>query len=212
MTSSEQEGVIKYQLAFSHVEPHWTYTDIKHLNAWRTILDQLGLVGQHPQRYDGYGFGNISIRYAGGFLISGTQTGLIRQMSVSDYSYVSHCVVEDNKVIAEGVVQPSSESMTHGVIYQNTPHINCVLHVHSPEIWHCSHDLGLEQTDAEIPYGTVLMAESVAELIQSYPENKKPVFCMLGHEDGVVAYGRTLKEAGLALVDVLSKALSRVQS
>ena len=56
-----EEGVIRFDLEFTAVSPV-TIPALDELNAWRRILRQLGLIGQDPSRYGGYGFGNISRR------------------------------------------------------------------------------------------------------------------------------------------------------
>jgi hypothetical protein len=70
---AETEGVIKFNLTFPTERVKGI--DVVELSAWRTVLKGQGLLGQIPGRFDGYGFGNISHRCAGGFVISGTQTG-----------------------------------------------------------------------------------------------------------------------------------------
>jgi hypothetical protein len=78
----EQEGVIKFQLHYTPtavlpLPVDELNTAVSALNAWRTLCLRLGVIGQNPTRYEGYGFGNISQRRGstGNFLISGTQTG-----------------------------------------------------------------------------------------------------------------------------------------
>lgn len=79
---SEIEGVIKYN--FDYIESaSFDFVDLKELSAWRKVLFLLKLIGQDPERYDGFSYGNVNrrlnskekSRYAGEYLISGTQTG-----------------------------------------------------------------------------------------------------------------------------------------
>lgn len=56
-----EEGVIRFGLEFTAAAPV-SIPCLGELNAWRRILWQLGLIGQDPGRYGGYGFGNISRR------------------------------------------------------------------------------------------------------------------------------------------------------
>ena len=53
-----EEGVIRFDLEFTAAPPV-TIPGLDELNAWRRILRQLGLIGQDPDRYGGYGFGNL---------------------------------------------------------------------------------------------------------------------------------------------------------
>jgi len=120
----QAEGVIKFDLAFSSAPAVHPET-LRELNAWRRILWQLALVGQDPQRYGGYGFGNVSQRLAPfdaepgrrAFIISGTQTGGLATLDASAYCTVTQHDPRRNQIAAAGPVRPSSESLTHAMIY-----------------------------------------------------------------------------------------------
>lgn len=184
------------------------------LAAWREILVKLGLVGRIPAAYDGAGFGNVSARVgapsaphgARSFLITGTQTGGLPCAGLDDLCLVRTYDWRRNRVSSEGPTQPSSESMTHGALYDQGPHIRFVFHGHSPALWRAAASLGLPVTDPSVPYGTPQMAEEVARLYRSTRLPSLGVFAMGGHEDGVVAFGRSPDEAGQALLLWLSRA------
>ena len=55
------EGVIKYQLAFTP-GPALAASLLAELIAWQRILHALGLLGRDPERYGGLAYGNLSIR------------------------------------------------------------------------------------------------------------------------------------------------------
>ncbi|MBV2130971.1 class II aldolase/adducin family protein [Arsukibacterium indicum] len=207
---AEQEGVIKYQLNYQPADV-LSAADIVQLNCWRHIMLQLGMLGQDPARYDNYGFGNISQRYNNThqFIISGSQTGGISNMTAADYALVSECVPEQNRISALGQIKPSSEAMTHGQLYLLSNDINFVIHAHCPQIWHQATALNLPQTRAEVPYGTVAMADEVAGLFTKTDLLQTGVFTMAGHEDGVVAFGSTAAEAGQRLISCYAAALGR---
>ena len=60
---AETEGTIKF--AYDLQAPETPMLDdaaIGPLRAWRTVLRRLGMLGQEKARYDGYGFGNMSVR------------------------------------------------------------------------------------------------------------------------------------------------------
>ena len=203
------EGVIQFRLDWHQAGT--IHTDLASLNAWRDILWKLGLIGEDPARYDGYGFGNVSRRHGKDdrFIISGTQTGHIEHLSPEHYALVTRFDVASNSVSAEGPVKPSSESMTHGVIYALHEDINCILHVHSPDIWQAAEALGLPSTDASVPYGTPAMAEEVKRLFTDTEVTQAGIFSMAGHRDGIVAFGDSEQQAGLVLVSTLAQCLSR---
>ncbi|MEF3075309.1 class II aldolase/adducin family protein [Methylobacter sp. Wu1] len=205
----EQEGVIKYRLSHTQqpIDPALSLTEI---NAWRTVLFRLGLIGQCADRYDNIGFGNISRRLepsSSQFIISGTQTGHIEFLKSKHYCLVTEAEPKRNWLQSRGLCQPSSESLTHASVYAQDPAIQAVIHVHSPEIWRHTKSLDLPHTSADIAYGTVEMTVAVEQLFQSGSLQQASLFTMLGHEDGVIAFGNTLQAAALELIKQLSLAL-----
>lgn len=217
---SEQEGVIKFQLDYAVSRFEQTIEQFDGLNAWRNVCIKLGLIGQDPNRYDGYGFGNISMRVAGvepspngmaPFLISGTQTGGIDPLTLEHYALVTSCWPTENRVVAQGPWKPSSESMTHGVVYGLNPDIQCVIHVHSPHIWHAVIRQNLPATGEEVPYGTPAMAAAVQQLYRDTGLPKHKVFAMRGHADGVVVFGGSLADAGTRLVSTYVEAIQLIK-
>lgn len=207
---AEQEGVIKFQLQYQQ-QAALTAADVAELNSWRTVMLQLGMLGQTPTRYDNYGFGNISQRYGPGeqFIISGSQTGGIASMTAADYALVTQCQPAQNRIVALGETKPSSEAMTHGQLYQLSGDIHFVIHAHCPAIWQQAGALGLAQTSADVPYGTVAMTEEVARLFAHSSVLQQGIFTMAGHEDGVVAFGVTAVAAAQRLISCYASALKR---
>jgi ribulose-5-phosphate 4-epimerase/fuculose-1-phosphate aldolase len=206
-----EEGVIRFDLEFTVASPV-AVPALDEINAWRHILRQLGLVGQDSKRYGGYGFGNISRRLPPydapknhrPFIISGSQTGHLTELSASGFATVSDYDVRRNRVVATGPVKPSSESLTHGSVYNENNYIRVIFHVHSPEIWRCASLLNLAATDASAPYGTPAMAQEVERLFEAVDHTDSGIFVMGGHEDGVIAFGHTLDEVGGVLVRTLA--------
>ncbi len=184
------------------------------LAGWRAVLHRLGLVGLDPARYGGVGYGNLSVRVgpfpgargARGFLVSGTQTGGQATLGLDDHAWVLRYDIAANRVVSRGVARPSSESMTHGAIYDLGGHIRWVFHGHSPVIWQAARSLRLPTSDARVAYGTVEMAREIGRLARETPLLDRRVMAMGGHEDGIIAFGRTAAEAGGALVATLAEA------
>lgn len=187
------------------------------LIAWREILARTGLVGQDPARYEGAGYGNVSARVgapasprgARGFLISGTQTSGLARISLEQLCLVRRYDYRQNCAVSEGLVHPSSESLTHGAIYDLSPHIRAVLHAHAPAIWRRARQLRLPTTDAKVSYGSVEMALEVQRLYRSSVLPERRILAMGGHEDGVVVFGKTVEEAGAVLIETLAHAYER---
>ena len=205
-----EEGVIKFKLDFSRAGPV-DMQPLAELNQWRTILWQQALIGQDPARYEGYGFGNVSQRIGSDdaargkrcFVISGTQTGHLPELDNTHYTLVRTYDAASNAVSATGPIKPSSESLTHGMIYDLDNAIRIVLHVHSPDIWLAADSLGIPVTDSAVPYGTPQMAAEVQRLFNETDVNEQKIFSMGGHEDGVIAFGTSAEEAGEILLRTL---------
>ena len=207
---NEQEGVIKYQL--DHRECDLTDSlDISQINAWRSLLFKLGLIGQSPEKYHGLGYGNISQRLSPdklSFLISGTQTGHCYHLKPEHFAIVETAIPSHNSIRSRGACRPSSEALTHASVYLHAPTAQAVIHVHSPEIWRHTCDLKLPHIGADIPYGTVEMAEAVRQLFVSGQLKNKPIFSMLGHEDGIVAFGESVTAAAIVLLTEFASSLA----
>lgn len=196
---STPEGVIKFQL--DHVNDDLLNIEVTEIDAWRFLFRQVGIIGQDDDRYDGYGFGNLSQRTSSGFLISGTQTGYIATTKLKHYAEVTDWNSKMNAIASRGLVKPSSESLTHAVIYEVQNDVTCVFHVHSPDIWKAAAQLKIPITDPDIPYGTPGMAVAVQRCVS---DSELPgILSMGGHKDGVISYGRTASETGLLLIQCL---------
>lgn len=201
----EPEGTIKFQLNFRPAPPV-AQECIAELCVWREILFRLGLTGRNPELYDGLAYGNVSQRQAGDrFLISGTQTGYKERLDASDYCLVLAFDFATNWILCEGPTRPSSEALTHAAVYAANQAITHVMHVHSADIWKHHARLGIPATPTQIAYGTPEMARAIYSA--AIEDKCPPIICMLGHQDGVVAYGESAEEATLCLVRHLGKAL-----
>jgi L-ribulose-5-phosphate 4-epimerase len=205
---AEQEGVIKYRLDYRPA-PASNYPELAELNAWRSILYRLGLIGQDPQRYGGLGFGNLSFRldHTRQFVITGSQTGGLEHLTPDHYCRILHADAEQNHIIAEGANRPSSEALTHAAVYEASQKIQAVIHIHSPIIWRYYQALALPAVAGDIRYGTPAMATAVLDLFRQERLVEISLFVMLGHEDGVVAFGDSIAEASQTLIKTLASAL-----
>ena len=205
---SETEGVIKFQLDYQQCDS-LDHAQIADLEKWRQRLLRLGLIGQDAQRYEGLGFGNISQRLADSarapcFIISGTQTGHLSEMGAAHYAVVTGCDPRRNWLQARGAVKPSSEAMTHAVIYRKLPDAAAVMHVHSPELWRHAQRLGLAVSDPAVEYGTPQMAAEIERIIDAGLPRGHTI-SMGGHEDGVITWGESLDAAGNELLMLLDE-------
>ncbi len=202
----ETEGVIKYHLHHQSTaaNPKW---NIASINTWRTLLYQLQLIGQQADRYMGYGYGNISQRVKGQqFIISGTQTGSIAELSIKNYCLVEATDLINNTLYSIGPCKPSSEALSHASVYAQDKTIQCIIHAHSPEIWHATQDLKLACTAKDVAYGTPDMAYAISQLFNSGELEQQALFTMLGHEDGVISFGKTFPETAFTMINTLANA------
>lgn len=206
---TEREGVIKYKLTHTH-QAIDDVACLAELESWRSIFFALKMIGRNPDQYHGLGYGNISQRLTPDkscFIISGTQTGHLDKLTANHYCLVKSVDFQQNRIVSRGLTQPSSEALTHACVYQQQQSIMAVIHVHCPEIWRHTIELKLPHTQSNVAYGTLDMVTAVNDLFESGSFRQNGIFTMLGHEDGVVAFGPDLETAGITLVKFLALAL-----
>ncbi len=121
------------------------------------------------------------------------------------YAQVTGFDVNRNQVHATGPIQPSSEALTHGMIYELVGAMLVILHVHSPLIGQAGNSLGLPMTSHHAEYGTAAMAREVAHLIHATDVIARGIFVMGGHLDGVIAMGETIPDTGRILLDCIER-------
>jgi hypothetical protein len=165
---------------------------ISALETVRSDLFALGLIGRDPRRYDGLGYGNVSCRAGSGFVISGTQTGHLPVLADNQYVTAYGWDIPRFALWSCGSVQPSSEAMTHAMLYDALPDAGAILHVHAPEIWHRLRLSGFPQTPPEAGYGSPAMVSAVAALAIRHGWRDEGVMVMAGHQDGLIAFGADL--------------------
>ena len=207
------EGAIRfrYRLAVPDARDRLARDEFARLRAWRQILKRLQLIGRLARRYDGYGYGNLSVRDPRDptrFYVTASQTSGAATLRVADLVRVDRCDVERFEVDAVGDRPPSSESITHGMVYAADATIAWIMHAHAPAIWRAAEPLRLPTTGPDVEYGSRAMAIAVDALLAR--ERSRPLlFATLGHEDGVFACGTTADDTGALLVRTHAAALTR---
>ncbi len=194
----EDEGVIKYDQSnytFISSIPHYEYTVIE---KYRKVLNRLNLVSAYD---NGFGFGNISHKknyqqlhatQKPQFIITGSQTGHLPDLDGTHYARVLDFHIEDFSLVSNGAVQASSETMSHAAIYQQNPNIGAIIHFHNLDIWKELIKSDTTSINKWIEYGTYEMAMAVRECVGNKTQG---IFVMMGHEEGVIAYGPNLSTA-----------------
>lgn len=205
------EGVIRFR--FDHRRealPEAFAALAEELAGWRRALVAAGVVGRDPARYGGFGFGNLSARTASGgeepagrraFLVTGSQTGHLADLDLAGFALVESWDAAAHRLASRGLAAPSSESLTHAALYDASPAIGAVFHVHAPALWARRGSAALPATAAGIDYGTPEMAVEVARLARHL--GRSGLLAMSGHEDGVVAWAADPHTAGRTLLAAL---------
>ena len=192
------DGVIKYSIVHQAAETP-LFSGYEKLEALRTRLFTLGLIGEK----DGIGYGNLSMRHEGSksFFITATQTGRKQTLSREYYTYISDYDFSTFKVISQGTHEPSSEALSHAMIYAIDDRITTVIHIHSLALWKFMQVKNNLATTAE--YGTAEMVEEIAGLYTTLDPMMNNAFVMKGHEEGIITFGKSVEEAELALYSIM---------
>ena len=194
------EGYIKFNC-------HWIkgkaprLREVNEMNRVRTELHEKKLIGVYE---DGVGFGNISVRAKGKakFIVSGTQTGQIPVLNENHYAFVLDYDLSENSLTCEGRVKASSESLTHAALYDLSPDIGAIIHIHHPDFWRKLLNR-IPTTKKEVPYGTPEMALEMKRLYQESDLPEKKILVMAGHEEGILAFGSYFSEARRVLFETI---------
>lgn len=209
-----QEGVIRFRFDHRREELPAELAAVAALLArWRRALVELGVVGQDADRYGGYGFGNLSARVGRrSFLVTGSQTGHLADLDPARFALVESWDAAAHRLASRGLVAPSSESLTHAALYDASPRVGAVFHVHSAALWGRRGSAELPETAPGIEQGTPEMVAEVARLTRRGLQRRSDggrsaepagLLAMGGHEDGILAYGADPDDAGRALVAAL---------
>lgn len=192
------EGVIKFQLDHTLADP-LPADELAELIRWRAWMYAHQLIGVVETPNGEVGYGNISTRRGEGFAITGSQTGHLAELTGQHFTLVTGAFPEENKVVSCGPIKPSSESLTHAVLYQLDESIQWVMHAHQASIWHAAKRLGLPLTAPDVTYGTPAMAAETARLFRETDVRRMGMFAMAGHEDGIVSFGETARQAAAVM-------------
>lgn len=196
MSESYVKYSVDYTVAPAIEAPHWA-----EMNDARTRLHHLGLVGLR----NGIGFGNLSIRCNGNeFLISGTATGAPPVLGPEGYCLIRSFDPEQNRVVATGPVQPSAESMTHGAVYQSCAGVNGVIHIHSRAIFDGMARDRFPSTPESAAFGTPEIAIAIGKCVRELGRDAGWIV-LLGHDEGVIAYGPSVEQALMLILELHGK-------
>jgi L-fuculose-phosphate aldolase len=169
-------------------------TRIAEVMIWGAKLYKLGLL---PAEAGGHA-GNLSFRNSRGFVITagGVNKG---RLTPRNFVQVLNANLDTKRVEAEGELEPSSETMTHHLIYRERADVNAIVHVHDNLVVRHAEKLKLRSTKHEHPYGTVELANEVAKSL-----GHDRYIVVKGH--GVISLGKSVWEAGKRIMAVHAEA------
>jgi L-ribulose-5-phosphate 4-epimerase len=175
-----------------------SFDGLAELNAHRRKLLDLRLIGVDPH---GIGFGNLSVRDGAtdNFYVTGSATGGIQELTLSDCAKVVACDFETNRVRYEGSALPSSESLTHAAIYESDATAGAVIHCHDSKLWAAVLNEA-PTTSKAADYGTAEMANEIMQLFTRTNVQSRKIVVMAGHEAGILTFGKDLEEAFAVLM------------
>ena len=175
-----------------------SFGGLAELNIYRRKLLDLRLIGVDP---NGIGFGNLSVREGAtdNFYITGSATGGIHELTLTDCAKVVECDFDRNRVRYEGSALPSSESLTHAAIYESDATAGAVIHCHDSRLWAAV--LNEAPTTSEAAdYGTAEMANEIMQLFTRTDMESRKIIVMAGHEAGILTFCKDLEEAFAVLM------------
>lgn len=201
MNTPRDEGVIKFKFTLKRA-PAPEMNQVIALEKWRVLFYRLGLIGEYP--IEKVGYGNLSSRLSKkSFIITGTQTGHLAHLQAHHYTKVIDCDLKRGQVSAEGLIPPSSESLTHFGIYEANEDVQFVFHVHHGDLWRfLMTEPDVDSIPEDIPYGTTEMAEAASHILK---HKSTGLIVMKGHEDGILAYGNSAEDTGKIILDAYRK-------
>jgi len=187
------EGIIKFK--FECQNPHFLIPDLdfKTINPIRQLLKGKKYLGQYP---DGISYGNVSLRCSkeDAFYITASDTGKLIHTTPTDYVKITNCDLNNNLCYYMGQSLPSSETLSHFIIYSYCPEAKAVIHIHDKTLWDLLKNK-VPTSHPDVEYGTIEMVNEIIFLLQNSALKEKKILVMGGHEDGLISFGDNLEEA-----------------
>ncbi len=203
------DGYIKFHC--EHTNAEWNSAELpvtqdflslfKEADLFRTKVFDQGFIGIYE---NGIGFGNLSFRYNNAFVITASATGGARELGLDGYTLVNRVDIDKNTVHSLGPLPASSETMSHASVYQHSPHVNYVLHIHNIVLFNFLKEQNALSTPDDIAYGTVQMADAIGTLVKQ--NSTEATIVMRGHEEGILIYGLSIAHLQSQLIFLCQEA------
>ena len=185
---TEQYSGVKFRTIFEEKLVPLHNVEAEELIEWCRLFAKKGLSTRIGKGFSG----NLSFRTKKGFVITGTAVSFSR-IRKEELVEVIECNEEKKEAVVIGLVEPSSESFMHYMIYEEKPEINAVFHLHDEKVVEKTKKIGLPIT-REVPYGTIERAKEVLRAL------KGTKFAVIKNE-GIVALGKNMQEAGQLVLE-----------
>ena len=182
-----------------------TWRAVEELAYWCNELDPTGVLAPYPSGQGSHG--NLSARIPKGFIITGWQRPSKVNLKPEEFAFVNRYDPATNTIYYAGGIEPSSESILHFRIYQQTE-AGAIAHGHedrelvysSRSLWE---QLGIRETLRDAREGTIETADAALEVL-----DKPDTFVVLKEhwqtdtDIGIVTIGETLQEAAERMIKV----------
>jgi hypothetical protein len=196
------DNYIKYQCILNSKQIE-KFPEFEEINQVRFKLKNRNLIGVNP---NGLSFGNISVRDGDNerFYITCSQTGDKEYLVADDFALVKKCDIDRNIVECDGLFPASSESMSHAALYDASPSIKAVIHIHSKELWN-KYLYKSPTSPEDCEYGSPDLAHALRRIAdQNIANTANGVIICAGHEDGIMIYSETLVSAERIIESLIS--------
>ncbi len=196
----EQYQGIKFKVRFFE-EKVLNLSIQKELIKWGQKLSDLGCIPTYPHPENPTKIssaGNLSARIGNRFIITAAGSNL-GALDYKDFVEIINVDIPLKQIDANGVEEPSSETILHHSIYQKRDDVQVIFHGHNQELLKYCEQLRLKSTKKWYPYGTLELMEAVCKVLGE-DDN---IFIMKDH--GFLSFGKTCQQAGENIIQVLSK-------
>jgi ribulose-5-phosphate 4-epimerase/fuculose-1-phosphate aldolase len=124
------------------------------------------------------------------------------ELDQSHYPLVERCDPNLNTLWCRGLIRASAESMSHAAVYEADANIGAVVHIHNRQLWEKFVGV-LPTTDNKVEYGTPGMAYEISRIMTLPEVLERKIFVMGGHEEGIIAFGKSMEEASLVILELV---------
>lgn len=196
----EQYQGVKFKVQFIE-EKILDFPIQNELITWGKKLSKLGCIPTYPHPEDPRiisSAGNLSARIGDRFIITAAGSNL-GKLTNDDFVEILKVDIYSKTITANGIKEPSSETMLHNSIYQKRHDVQVIFHGHNQELLTLCSQIGLVSTKKWHPYGTRELMESVCEVLGK----NSNIIIMKDH--GFLSFGKTCQQAGNLVIQVLLK-------